>query len=89
MIVTAPAAFRFTYDADPERHHHVAALLNGEPIEDLGPDTLPEVLRALMRDVGAPSGVRELGYDDVVLVTRGHAPSELAALRALVPRPAR
>jgi len=33
--------------------------------------------------------VRELGYDDVVLVTRGHAPSELAALRALVPRPAR
>ena len=27
VIVTAPAAFRFTYDADPERHHRVAELL--------------------------------------------------------------
>ena len=44
VIVTAPAAFRFTYDADPERHHRVAELLHGEPIADPGPDTLPEVL---------------------------------------------
>ena len=36
----------------------------GEPIEDAGPDTLPDVLRALMRDVGAPRGVAELGYDE-------------------------
>ncbi len=27
VIVTAPAAFRFTYPASPERHEHVAALL--------------------------------------------------------------
>ena len=27
VIVTAPAAFRFTYDAMPERHHQVAELL--------------------------------------------------------------
>ena len=64
MIVTAPAAFRFTYDADPERHHRVAELLHGEPIADPGPDTLPEVLATLMRDVGAPSGIAELGYDE-------------------------
>src|SRR5436190_3103223 len=73
VIVTAPAAFRFTYDADPERHHHVASLLAGEPIADPGPDTLPEVLIRLMRDVGAPRGIEELGYteDDVPALVEG------------------
>jgi alcohol dehydrogenase class IV len=67
VIVTSPAAFRFTYDAMPERHHKVAELLSGEPVRDPGPDTLPEVLRRLMRDVGAPRGVAEFGYteDDI------------------------
>jgi hydroxyacid-oxoacid transhydrogenase len=62
VIVTSPAAFRFTYEADPERHHRAAELLTGEPAE--GPDALPDALRALMRDVGAPSGITELGYDE-------------------------
>jgi alcohol dehydrogenase class IV len=71
VIVTAPAAFRFTYDADPERHHRVAALLSGEPVG--GPDALPDVLRALMRDVGAPAGIGELGYeeDDIAALVEG------------------
>jgi hydroxyacid-oxoacid transhydrogenase len=67
VIVTAPAAFAFTYEAAPERHHRVAELLVGEPIADpgrAGPDLLPDVLRALMRDVGAPRGIAELGYDE-------------------------
>jgi hydroxyacid-oxoacid transhydrogenase len=64
VIVTAPAAFRFTYEAAPERHHHVAGLLAGEPSDDAGADTLPDVLRALMRDVDAPRGIAELGYDE-------------------------
>ena len=73
MIVTAPAAFRFTYDAMPERHHHVAELLAGEPISEPGPDTLPDVLRDLMRDVDAPNGVAALGYteDDVPALVEG------------------
>ncbi len=64
VIVTAPAAFRFTYEADPERHHHVAELLLGEAPSDPGPETLPDVLRDLMRDADAPSGVEELGYTE-------------------------
>ena len=64
VIVTAPAAFRFTYEAAPERHHQVAGLLAGEPFADASADTLPDVLRALMRDVDAPRGVAELGYDE-------------------------
>jgi hydroxyacid-oxoacid transhydrogenase len=73
VIVTAPAAFRFTYEAMPERHQRVAELLAGEPIDDPGPDTLPDVLLALMRDVGAPRGVAELGYteDDVPALVEG------------------
>jgi hydroxyacid-oxoacid transhydrogenase len=73
VIVTAPAAFRFTYDAMPERHHHVASLLTGEPVDDAGPDTLPEVIRQLMKDVDAPRGIAELGYgeDDIPALVDG------------------
>jgi alcohol dehydrogenase class IV len=71
VIVTAPAAFRFTYEAAPERHEHVASLLSGAPAS--GPDALPDALRALMRDVGAPSGIGELGYgeDDIPALVEG------------------
>jgi alcohol dehydrogenase class IV len=73
VIVTAPAAFRFTYDAMPERHHQVAALLAGERAAHPGPDTLPDVLLDLMKDVGAPSGVAEFGYteDDIPELVEG------------------
>jgi hydroxyacid-oxoacid transhydrogenase len=42
----------------------VAELLAGQPIPDAGPDTLPDVLRELMQDIGAPRGVAELGYSE-------------------------
>src|SRR4051794_30304655 len=84
VIVTAPAAFRFTYEADPERHHRVAELLTGEPAD--GPDALPEALRALMRDVHAPLGIRELGYDedDIDALVEGALQQE--RLLAVAPR---
>jgi alcohol dehydrogenase class IV len=71
VIVTAPAAFRFTYEGAPERHDHVASLLAGEQVG--GIDALPDQLRSLMRDIGAPSGVAELGYteDDVPTLVDG------------------
>lgn len=62
VIVTAPAAFLFTYDAMPERHHHVAELLTGEPQD--GPDALPQALAELMKDVAAPTRISELGYGE-------------------------
>jgi alcohol dehydrogenase class IV len=73
VIVTAPAAFRFTYESAPERHHRVAALLSGAPLADPGPDSLPDALRALMRDVGAPAGLAALGYgeDDIAALVQG------------------
>ena len=62
VIVSAPAAFRFTYDSAPAKHEHAAALLGGDAA--LGRDALPETLATLMRDVGAPRGIGELGYDE-------------------------
>jgi alcohol dehydrogenase class IV len=73
VIVTAPAAFRFTYEAMPERHRQVAELLNAGPLDEPGPDSLPDVIRQLMRDIEAPRGIAELGYteDDVPALVDG------------------
>jgi alcohol dehydrogenase class IV len=73
VIVSAPSAFRYTYDAMPERHHHVAALLTGDEGQGAGADALPQALTELMRDVGAPTGIEELGYteDDVPALVEG------------------
>ena len=86
VIVTAPAAFRFTYEAMPERHHRVAELLAGEPTEDPGPDTLPQVLRRLMRDIGAPTGIAELGYTENDLPTLVEGAMKQQRLLAVSPR---
>ena len=66
VVMTAPAAFALIHDAAPERHRRAAELLGGEP-----GTSLPDVLRGLMRDVGLPSGLAELGFgsadvDDLV-----------------------
>jgi alcohol dehydrogenase class IV len=65
VALTAPAAFRFTFDADPERHVRAAELLApeaGRPA-DLR-DFLPRVLIDLMRDIGLPNGLASVGYGD-------------------------
>src|SRR5919107_1034947 len=64
VIATAPAAFRFTYPANPKKHCQAAEFLAGEPFPKADENTLPDVLTRLMQDVGAPSGLRELGYDE-------------------------
>jgi alcohol dehydrogenase class IV len=86
VIVTAPAAFRFTYEAAPERHHRVAALLSDAPLGQPGPDTLPNVLRELMHCVGAPRGIAALGFTerDVPALVDGALKQE--RLLAVAPR---
>ena len=70
VVMTAPAAFALTFEASPERHLRAASLLGGSAASG-GPETLPDVLRGLIRDVGLPSGLAEIGYaeadvDDLV-----------------------
>ena len=67
VIVTAPAAFRFTYATSPERHLRAAELM-GAPSTGLsehgGREALPQALMALMRDIGVPNGITGLGYGE-------------------------
>jgi alcohol dehydrogenase class IV len=61
--LTAPASFRFTFEADPERHVRAAGMLAPRaerPADDR--DFLPSVLADLMRDIGIPNGLAAVGY---------------------------
>jgi alcohol dehydrogenase class IV len=62
VALTAPEAFRFTFDADPDRHLRAARLL--DPTAGDGPDALPRVLATLMRDIGLPNGLAAVGYGE-------------------------
>ena len=86
VVVTAAAAFRFTYAADPERHHRAAELLTGAPVGEPGPDALPDALVALMRDVGAPSGIAALGYGEEDLPALVEGALRQQRLLVLAPR---
>lgn len=73
---TAPAAFELTFEANPERHLAAAAWLDPQGLDAQveAPLRLSAVLRRLMRDIGQPSGLAEIGYgeadvDDLVAGT--------------------
>jgi alcohol dehydrogenase class IV len=65
VIVNAPAAFRFTAEACPERHLAAARALGAKP-GDATPDEAGDVLAAriveLMRATRMPNGLTALGY---------------------------
>jgi alcohol dehydrogenase class IV len=64
VVLTAPEAFRFTYEARPERHQFVADLLaEGQTDVGDGPEALPTALIQLMRDLDIPNGIGGVGYD--------------------------
>jgi len=63
VSLTAPAAFRLTFDAAPDRHLRAARLLDPDGTHE-GPDALPRVLLGLMRDIGIPPGLAAVGYTD-------------------------
>ena len=64
VIVTSPAAFRYTYDTNPEKHIRAAELLKGSKIEDPNRESLPKELIKILKAVGAPSGLSVLGYTE-------------------------
>ncbi len=67
VILTAPAAFRFTYATAPERHLRAAELI-GASVTNLGEaerrEALPRALITLMRDIGIPNGLTAIGYGE-------------------------
>jgi alcohol dehydrogenase class IV len=88
VALTAPAAFRFTFDAAPERQLRAAQLL--APGAERPPDDaefLPRVLAGLMRDIGIPNGVAAVGYSsgDIPALVAGALKQE--RLLATCPKP--
>jgi hydroxyacid-oxoacid transhydrogenase len=63
VSLSAPAAFRFTFEAAPERHLRAARLLDPDA-SGTDATVLPDVLTRLMRDIGMPNGLAEVGYVD-------------------------
>jgi hydroxyacid-oxoacid transhydrogenase len=65
VVINAPAAFRFTASASPQRHLEAAAAL-GVDVDGAQPQDAGEILArafiALMRETGLPSGIAALGY---------------------------
>jgi len=64
VSLTAPEAFRWTFDASPERHLLAASLLAPGHTYEAGPDALPSVLADLMQDISLPNGLGAVGYDE-------------------------
>ena len=67
VILSAPAAFRFTYASAPDRHLRAAELM-GVPVSGLSEaerrEALPGALISLMRDTGIPNGLTAVGYTE-------------------------
>jgi hydroxyacid-oxoacid transhydrogenase len=64
VSLTAPEAFRWTFEASPERHLRAASLLAPDHPYDEGPGALPSVLSDLMQDIAIPNGLAAVGYDE-------------------------
>ena len=89
VSLTAPAAFRFTFAADPGRHVRAAQLLApwaDRPADDI--DFLPDVLRSIMRDIGIPNGLAAVGYGESDVDDLVEGTLKQQRLLAIAPRPA-
>jgi hydroxyacid-oxoacid transhydrogenase len=91
VILNAPAVFRWTAQANPERHLQAARLLGAETggasAEDAG-EILASQIERLMRRVGMPNGLSGvgLGPHDVDALVAGTLPQH--RVTKLSPRPA-
>jgi hydroxyacid-oxoacid transhydrogenase len=91
VILNAPAVFRWTAPANPERHLQAARLLgaetDGAAAEDAG-EILASQIERIMRRVGMPNGLSGVGLsrDDVDALVAGTLPQH--RVTKLSPRPA-
>jgi len=85
VSLTAPAAFRFTFEASPDRHLRAARLLD-PAVDGSGPDVLPGVVSRLMRDVGIPNGLSEVGYGEADVDSLVEGSLQQQRLLATAPR---
>ncbi len=91
VIVDAPAAYRFTSQALPDRHLKAAEILGAEVrganLKDAGKILADKVIE-IMHELKVPNGLRELGYQsaDIPKLVEGVLPQQ--RIIKLSPRPA-
>ena len=89
VALDAPAVFRFTAPAAPDRHRRAAELIGVEvgPNDDVG-EALAEALTDLLRKLGMPNGLSAVGYgpEDLDDLVAGALPQH--TVTKLSPRPA-
>ena len=91
VILNAPAVFRFTGCADPQRHLRAARLMGAE-VEGVDAAAAGEVLAAaiidLMRAVDMPAGLAAVGFTEqhIPALVQGTLPQH--RVTKLAPRPA-
>ena len=88
VSLTAPEAFRFTFEAAPHRHLRAAQLLDpgAEPARD-DAGLLPDVLVRLMRDIELPAGVAAVGFGETDVDDLVAGALKQQRLLATAPRP--
>ena len=93
VILNAPAVFRFTGPACPERHLYAAKIMGAqtENIEDIksqaGPLLSDEIIK-IMKQLNVPNGLSAIGFnsDDINSLVQGTLPQH--RVTKLSPRPA-
>jgi hydroxyacid-oxoacid transhydrogenase len=88
VSLTAPEAFRFSFESAPERHLRAASLLapDREKVDD-PKEQLPTVLTELMQDIGIPNGIGAVGYTEADIPDLVPGTMKQQRLLATCPRP--
>ena len=88
VSLTAPEAFRFSFESAPERHLRAASLLapDREKVDD-PKEQLPTVLTELMQDIGIPNGIGAVGYTEADIPELVPGTMKQQRLLATCPRP--
>ncbi|SFO80451.1 iron-containing alcohol dehydrogenase [Actinomadura madurae] len=88
VSLTAPEAFRFTYQARPEQHVRAAELLDPRLDRPNDPaEHLPRAVLNLMRDIGIPDGIGGVGYTEGDIPGLVEGTMKQQRLLATSPRP--
>ncbi|WP_395104098.1 hydroxyacid-oxoacid transhydrogenase [Actinomadura sp. SCN-SB] len=89
VSLTAPEAFRYTFEARPDRHVRAAELLDpGLDRPDDPAEYLPRALLHLMRDIGIPDGIGGVGYTEADVPALVEGTLKQQRLLATAPRQA-